>query len=62
MLPGGSGQHRLGLNGLYDLPALATADGLGASHAHLRDDYEKLLSRAFGTDKDAWPGPKPGQR
>ncbi|MGW3865283.1 hypothetical protein ACWEDZ_27915 [Streptomyces sp. NPDC005047] len=49
----------LGLNGLYDLPALAAADGLGASHAHLRDDYEKLLSRAFGADKDAWPDASP---
>ncbi|GAA2287217.1 hypothetical protein GCM10010145_67660 [Streptomyces ruber] len=49
----------LGLNGLYDLPAPATADGLGASHAHLRDDYEKLLSGAFGTDEEAWPGASP---
>jgi kynurenine formamidase len=37
----------LGLDGLYDLPALATADGLGASHAHLRDDYEIVLSRSY---------------
>jgi kynurenine formamidase len=49
----------LGLNGLYEVPALATADGLGASHAHLRDDYEMMLSRAFGTDKDAWPDASP---
>lgn len=49
----------LGLNGLYDLPALVVADGLGASHAHLRDDYEKFLSRAFGKDKDAWPDASP---
>lgn len=49
----------LGLNGLYDLPALAATDGLGAFHAHLRDDYEKFLSRAFGTDKDAWPDGSP---
>lgn len=49
----------LGLNGLYDLPALATSDGLGASHAHLRDDYERLLSGAFGTDQDAWPAVSP---
>jgi hypothetical protein len=49
----------LGLNGLYDLPALTTTDGLGASHAHLRHDYEKFLSRAFGTDKDAWPDASP---
>jgi hypothetical protein len=51
----------LGLNGLYDLPSLATADGLGASHAHLRDDYEMLLSRAFGTDKDAWSDASPAR-
>ncbi|MEU9407488.1 hypothetical protein AB0E08_17665 [Streptomyces sp. NPDC048281] len=49
----------LGLNGLYDLPALGTADGLGTSHAHLRDDYENFLSRAFGTDKGTWPGASP---
>jgi hypothetical protein len=49
----------LGLNGLYDLPALTTADDLGASHAHLRDDYELVLSRAFGTDRDTWPDASP---
>ncbi|MFD5442452.1 hypothetical protein [Streptomyces tendae] len=49
----------LGLNGLYDLPALATADGLAPFHAHLREDYERFLSRAFGTDKDAWPDGSP---
>ncbi|MFF7607643.1 hypothetical protein [Streptomyces parvulus] len=49
----------LGLNGLYDLPALATEDGLAPFHAHLREDYERFLSRAFGTDKDAWPDASP---
>ncbi|MFJ9899875.1 hypothetical protein ACIQPR_41735 [Streptomyces sp. NPDC091280] len=49
----------LGLNGLYDLPALVTAAGLGASHAHLRDDYEAFLSRAFGADKGTWPDASP---
>ena len=49
----------LGLNGLYDLPALATAEGLGASHAGLRDDYDKMLSAAFGTDKSTWPAASP---
>ncbi|KAH6668761.1 hypothetical protein B0J14DRAFT_150003 [Halenospora varia] len=43
----------LGLNGLYDLPALV--DGLGASHQHLKDAYENLLGYAFGTDKSKWP-------
>lgn len=51
----------LGLNGLYDLPALVTADGLGAAHAHLRDDYEMFLSRAFGTNKDTWPEASPAR-
>ena len=46
----------LGLNGLYDLPALATADGLGASHAHLRDDYERLCPGRSGRTRT------PGQR
>jgi kynurenine formamidase len=49
----------LGLNGLYDLPALATADGLGASHAYLRDDYELFSSRAFGMDKNGWRDASP---
>jgi kynurenine formamidase len=43
----------LGLNGLYDLPALV--NGLGESHNHLRDESEMLLSNAFGSDKDTWP-------
>ncbi|MEV0403735.1 hypothetical protein [Actinoallomurus sp. NPDC050550] len=51
----------LGLSGLYDLPALATLDGLGASHAHLRDDYELFLSRAFGTDQGTWPDVSPAR-
>jgi kynurenine formamidase len=49
----------LGLNGLYDLPALVTADGLGASHAHLRDDYEEMLTTALGADQDDWPDASP---
>lgn len=39
----------VGLNGLYDLPDLVYA--LGASHEHLRDEYEKMLSNAFGAEK-----------
>jgi len=46
-----------GLNGLYDLPALA--NGFGASHQHLRDDYETFLSNAFGADKGRWPAASP---
>lgn len=42
----------LGLNGLYDLPALV--DGLGASHEMLRHDYAMMLSNAFGSDRNAW--------
>ncbi len=49
----------LGLNGLYDLPTLV--DGLGASHAHLRDDYEMFLSNAFGKDKTRWPAASPAR-
>ena len=47
----------LGLNGLYDLPTLVY--GLGASHEHLRNDYEQLLSYAFGTDKSKWAAASP---
>lgn len=49
----------LGLNGLYDLPALV--DGLGSSHEHLRGDYEVLLSYAFGTDKNKWAVASPAR-
>ena len=42
----------VGLNGLYDLPALV--DGLDASHDHLRGDYGMLLSNAFGRDENTW--------
>jgi acetyl esterase/lipase len=47
----------LGLNGLYDLPALLT--GLGPSHEHLRDDYDMFLSSAFGADTSTWPAASP---
>ncbi|KAL9619376.1 MAG: hypothetical protein Q9160_005971 [Pyrenula sp. 1 TL-2023] len=47
----------LGLNGLYDLPRLV--DGLGATHAHLKDVYADLLETAFGTDRDSWPTASP---
>lgn len=47
----------LGLNGLYDLPELV--NGLGAAHEHLRDEYEILLSHAFGADKGKWPAASP---
>jgi hypothetical protein len=43
----------LGLNGLYDLPALV--HGLGARHEHLRAEYAMLLSNAFGANRDDWP-------
>ena len=49
----------LGLNGLYDLPELV--NGLGASHEHLRDEYEMLLSNAFGADKGKWPAASPAR-
>ena len=49
----------LGLNGLYDLPTLT--DGLGASHEHVRDDYDRMLTNAFGADKRRWPGASPAR-
>lgn len=47
----------VGLNGLYDLPALV--HGLGASHEHLRPVYETLLANAFGADEPAWAAASP---
>jgi len=49
----------LGLNGLYDLPGLVNR--LGASHEHLRGDYEMLLSTAFGADKSKWSAASPAR-
>ncbi len=49
----------IGLNGLYDLPDLV--DGLDASHAHLRGEYESLLSQAFGSDQSHWPAASPAR-
>lgn len=49
----------LGLNGLYDFSALV--NGLGGSHEHLRDDYEMLLSNAFGADQRTWPAASPAR-
>lgn len=49
----------LGLNGLYDLPALV--NGLGASHEHLRSEYETLLSQAFGPAQGTWPAASPAR-
>jgi hypothetical protein len=45
--------------GLYDFPELV--NGLGASHERLRDDYEMLLSNAFGADKGKWPAASPAR-
>lgn len=47
----------LGLNGLYDLPALV--DGLGPSHERMRGDYTMLLSTAFGPDAGQWASASP---
>jgi kynurenine formamidase len=49
----------VGMNGLYDLPALV--DGLGASHEHLRDVYQDLQGIAFGTDTDIWASASPAR-
>lgn len=43
------------MNGLYDLPDLV--DGLGGSHAQLRDVYADLLGRAFGRADQAAASP-----
>ena len=48
----------LGLNGLYDLPALLHE--LDASHEHLRGEYAMLLSNAFGGE-EAWPSASPAR-
>jgi hypothetical protein len=37
------------------LASIEPMNGLGASHEHLRDEYEKLLTNAFGADKGKWP-------
>lgn len=47
----------LGLNGLYDLPALV--NGLDASHEHLRAEYETMLTFAFGANRDVWAAASP---
>ncbi len=49
----------VGLNGLYDLPALV--NGLGASHEHLRVEYGMLLSNAFGKDETIWAVASPAR-
>lgn len=49
----------LGLNGLYDLPALVA--GLGACHEHLRGEYQTLLSNAFGSDQGRWRAASPAR-
>ncbi|KAF2649723.1 hypothetical protein K491DRAFT_707972 [Lophiostoma macrostomum CBS 122681] len=46
-----------GLNGLYDLPALVTE--LGRSHAHLSVDYVRILTQAFGEDREVWKAASP---
>lgn len=49
----------LGLNGLYDLPALV--HGLGASHELLSGDYRMMLSNAFGADEGTWSAASPAR-
>ena len=49
----------LGLNGLYDFPDLVNQ--LGESHEHLRDEYENLLTNAFGADEGKWPAASPAR-
>ena len=47
----------IGMNGLYDLPALV--HGLRSSHEHLRDVYQDLQSIAFGKDENVWMSASP---
>lgn len=47
----------LGMNGLYDLPGLLAR--LDPTHEHLREEYESLLSFAFGADQSGWPAASP---
>ena len=47
----------IGLNGLYDLPALVHE--LGAAHELLAPDYRIMLSNAFGPDESAWSAASP---
>jgi kynurenine formamidase len=47
----------LGVNGLYDLPALV--DKLGGSHEHLRPDYLSMLTNVFGPDQTTWLAASP---
>ena len=47
----------LGLNGVYDLPALVHS--LGAAHEHMSGEYKMLVSNAFGADESRWPGASP---
>jgi kynurenine formamidase len=47
----------LGLNGVYDLPALVHSPG--ASLEHMSDEYKMIVSNAFGADEGKWPGASP---
>lgn len=47
----------LGLNGLYDLPALV--HGLNPSHEDTRGDYTSILSAAFGPGEQTWRAASP---
>ena len=49
----------VGLNGLYDLPALV--NDLGASHEHLGREYRTILSNAFGKDEAIWADSSPAR-
>jgi kynurenine formamidase len=49
----------VGLNGVYDLPALV--HGLGPSHQSLGGGYKTMLSNAFGPDERKWSIASPAQ-
>jgi kynurenine formamidase len=47
----------IGLNGLYDLPALV--HDLGPKHAQMRSEYRRLQGIAFGDDEKHWSEASP---
>lgn len=49
----------VGLNGLYDLPALV--DGLGPAHEHASSDFRMMLTSAFGPNASAWAQASPAR-
>jgi acetyl esterase/lipase len=47
----------IGLNGLYDMPALVHSPG--PDHTHLQSLYEIFIRKAFGDDEEGWKAISP---